>query len=302
MSTEQKGHYGAKKLNKLHDKIGGTTEGGACLTGHHASYSKKKPEHTCNYRYQAYRHSDENGAIKHKLHGYSTRRTAPIPTSAPTGKSGRFPAQYCADLAPPGPGDWDIGGPTTAPIKRKSFRRGAVTVPKGMNFTQDTWPYWNNAHHIIPKGTLKERITQESNLVSDLIQQCLLEAKYNINQKINMVLLPQDREVANVLKIPRHLQLDHTDGGVAKAIGNHQVYNDMVLDAKRGLNSIVKDYAKICQDAIDKASRARKPEHKTPKAQLSKKKLENLSKRLLKWILPSKPGFSLDANAKAAGL
>lgn len=298
MSTEQKGHYGTKKLNKLHKKVA-KTEDGACLTGHHASYAKKKGEHSCNYRYQAYRHSDENAAIKNRLHRYKTTLTARIKTSAPTGSNGRFPSHYCSELEPPGPGDWHIGGPTTAPIKRKNFKRRAVTVPKTMNFTQDTWPYWNNAHHIIPKGTLKARITEEDAVVSNLIQQCLLEVPYNINHKINMVLMPQDLEVANILGVPRHLQLAHKDGGVKVAIGNHPEYNKMVLEAERGLNSIVKDYAKICKDAIKKAKRTT---HKIPKAQLSKKKLENLSKRLLKGILtPTKAGISLDAKANAGG-
>lgn len=298
MSTEQKGHYATKKLSGLHKKVADTTEGGACLTGHQASFKNKNGKCTCNYRYQGYEYSKSNGAIKNKLHGYSTKLRSNVATSAPMGKNGRFPAHYCAQLAPPRKNDWHIGGPDQD-ITRKNFKQRSVPVKKGMNFTQDTWPYWNNAHHIIPKGTLKERITEEDAVVSDLIQQCLLEAKYNINHKINVVLLPQDLEVANILGIPRHLQLQHADGSVSIAIGNHPVYNKMVLDAKRGLDTIVQDFAKICKDAITKA----KKKHKVPKAQLSKKKLENLSKRLLKWILaPTKAGVSIDARAKKAGM
>jgi hypothetical protein len=302
MSTEQKGHYATKKLKGLHTKVDGTTEGGACLTGHHASFKDFRGKCTCNYRYQAYEHSNSNGAIKSKLHGYNKKSlTAAISTSAPMGKSGRFPSHYCATLQPPGPGDWNIGGPPSD-ITRRRFGKGVryVTIPATKNFTQDTWPYWNNAHHIIPKGTLKDRITQEKDKgVSDLIQQCLLEAKYNINYKINMVLLPQDMEVANILGVPRHLQLQHADGGVRVAVGNHPVYNEMVLKAKTGLEKIVAEYAKICKDAITKAN---KTKHKIPKAQLSKKKLEKLSRDLLAWILtPTKAGISLDARANKGG-
>jgi hypothetical protein len=299
MSTEQKGHYGANALNKLHGKVGDTTEGGACLTGHQASFRGKTGQCTCNYRYQGYEHAKENSAIKDKLHSYTTARTTPVPTSAPTGENGLFPGRYCATLAPPGPGDWDITGPTSAPISRGSFRRGAVTVPLGMNFTQDTWPYWNNAHHLIPKGTLKESITKEDTDnpgVSDLIQQCLLEAKYNINHKVNMLLMPQDLEVANMLGMPRHLQLQEKDGSVQIAVGNHPVYNEYVSKAEGGLNKIVQDYAKICKDAI---ADAKKNEHPLPKAELDKKKLEALSEQLLKFILGGGAVGSLDALAKA---
>jgi hypothetical protein len=296
MSTEQAGHYGTKALNKLHDKIPNVTEGGACLTGHQASFKAKNGKCTCNYRYQGYEHADSNSAIKNKLHSYPTTRTENVPTSAPKREDdSRYPGRYCAELAPPRPGDWDIGGPKTAPLSRGSFRRGTITVPLTMNFTQDTWPYWNNAHHIIPKGTLKEEITkQDEEGVSDLIQQCLLEAKYNINHKINMLLMPQDREVANLLGMPRHLQLQHDDGGVEIAIGNHPVWNQYVGDVENGLKKIVRDYAKICKDAID----AKKKKHPLPKPELDKKKLEALSERLLKFILEGGPG-SLDAIAKA---
>lgn len=298
MSTEQKGHYATKKLKGLHVKVGDATEGGACLTGHHASYSKKRGACTCNYRYQAYKQAESNGAIKNKLHSYSTKLRSPIATSAPKGKNGRFPSHYCTSISPPGPRDWHLGGPPKD-ITRKNFRSRSVPVKATMNFTQDTWPYWNNAHHIIPKGTLKDRITEEDAAVSDLIQQCLLEAKYNINHKINMLLMPQDLEVARILGMPRHLQLQHTDGGVSVAIGNHPEYNQEVRDVARGLDSIVKDYAKICKDAITKA----KKKHKIPKAQLSKKKLEALSRRVLKWLLaPTKAGISIDSKAHNVGL
>jgi hypothetical protein len=295
MSSGQKGHYGVSTLDKLHDKIPDTTEGGACLTGHHASFKMKSGKCTCNYRYQGYEHADQNGAIKKKLHSYPTTRTDNVKTSAPMGENGQFPGRYCAELAPPRPGDWDIGGPTTAPISRDSFRRGRVTVPLGMNFTQDTWPYWNNVHHVIPKGTLKEEITKQDAVVSDLIQQCLLKAKYNINHKINMLIMPQDLQVANMLGMPRHLQLQHDDGGVEVAIGNHPVWNQYVVDVENGLKTIIDDYAKICKDAI---ADAEKNQHPLPNAELDKKKLEALSERLLKFILEGGPG-SLDAIAKA---
>jgi hypothetical protein len=289
----QKGHYGRKGLNKLHDKVNGV-DNGACLTGHQANFKDHKPKVSCNYRYQGYEHANTNGSIKRRLHSYTTRRQKKVETSAPTGKNGRYPARYCTDIAPPRKRDWHLDGPDSD-IKRGSFANAPVTVKAGKNFTQDTWPYWNNAHHLIPKGTLKARILQEDVKVSNLIQQCLLEAKYNINFKINMLLLPQDREVAKILNIPRHLQLTHPDGSVKIEVANHPVYNQLALEVDDGLNDIIKSYATTCKNALKKVAGT----HNKPNAKLDKTKLEDLSDVLLKMILRWKGPLSLDAKAKA---
>ena len=290
---EQKGHYGRKGLNKLHKKLDGQAkDAGACLTGHDANFKNYKPEKSCNYRFQAYKHALSNGAIKRRLHSYSTRGTADIQTSAPTGgKHGRYPARYATEIPPPQKRDWHLDG-SDRDIKRSAIAGGPITVPKKKNFSQDTWPYWNNAHHLIPKGTLKARILDEAKdvKVSNLIQQCLLEAKYNINYEVNMLLLPQDREVAKLLNLPRHLQLEHRDGGVRVEVANHPVYNKKALEVKDGLNDIIEAYATKCKNAIKK-------DHKNPNAKLDKSKLEALSRKLLRMILRWKAKYSLDANA-----
>ena len=46
MSTGNKGHYGATALDALHTKIGGVTEGGACLTGHEPNFRLKQGKST----------------------------------------------------------------------------------------------------------------------------------------------------------------------------------------------------------------------------------------------------------------
>jgi hypothetical protein len=291
----EEGHFGSNKLDKLHKRLEGT-ESGACLTGHEASFKNRSGKFTCNYRYQAYEHADNNGAIKSRLHDYSTRKRKKIATSAPEGGDhGRYPSHYSTLIRPPRKGDWDIGGPVTS-ITRRSIAGERVTIKATMNFTQDTWPYWNNAHHLIPKGTLKARVLEEESRVSDLIQQCLLKAKYNINHKKNMLLLPQDREVARILNLPRHLQLQHADGSVRIEVANHPVYNLMALQIEGGLNTIIKSYAATCKDALTKA---KKKKHRVPKASLDKAKLEKLSKTLLDMILNWSGPQSLDAKAKA---
>lgn len=291
------GHFGPAALDNLHEQHRQSgTENGACLTGHQGSFSKHGNKVTCNYRYQAWEQAQAHGGIKSALHGYPTTLTATVKTSAWK----KIKPEYCTRLPAPRPGDWDITGPVVGPITRKTFSGTKVIIPAGMNFTQESWPYWNNAHHLIPKGTLKAKITEQPVRVSNLIQKALLTAQYNINHKLNMLLMPQDKRVADLLGLPRHIQLRDKDApGLAPICGNHPVWNEMTCTIRGGLNSIIKGYKKICDDAID----AVKGTHKVPKVTLDKNKLENLSKRLLAMILSAQgaghidEGQSLDALA-----
>jgi hypothetical protein len=141
------------------------------------------------------------------------------------------------------------------------------------------WPYWNNAHHLIPKGTLKASINEVGEEDSDLrefIVGGLLNAKYNVNHWINVVILPMDREVGRLLKLPRHLILeDETvlDGKTEKF--DHTAYGDLV---KKKLDSIMKGFKdKFKPDDPNKCEA-----WKT--AKLSKTKLVNLSKKCFRSI------------------
>lgn len=288
----QKGHFGAKRLNKLHKKVK-KTEDGACLTGHQPSFEKKAESKkvTCNYRYQGFEQAKSHRGIKWRLHSYRTTLTAPIRTALKVA-----PPRYCVWLDPPGPGDWDLDGPTKGPIVRKNKSGRKVTIPKGMNFSQDTWPYWNNAHHLIPKGTLKEVISNEPSPINNLIQQGLLTALYNVNHKKNMLLMPQDMEVAKELSMPRHIQLkEGDDTSISAQVFNHPEYNTMV---SVGLDKVMTSYRK----SADNANKRKKKPHEVPNVRLSKKKLETLSKNLLRWVLAwgkDGKGSSLDSKSKA---
>ncbi|ATB45388.1 AHH domain-containing protein [Corallococcus macrosporus] len=302
MSKKKKdtGHFGDAELNDLHLIVKNTTEGGACLTGHTGDFSDFKNKVSCNYRYQAYEQADTHGEIKERLHRYNEhppeRR---LQTSAyRANKGGMTPDRYCAHLDIPEPGDWDIGGPRRA-IKRKTFAKGKVRIPAGYNFTQDTWPYWNNAHHLIPKGTLDSVIQEQEAKVSNMIQKALLKAKYNINHKKNMLMIPQDREVAALLNLPRHIQLKDDDTkSLPASCTNHPIYNLLVSEMTDGLSSIVDDYKKICVQAADRE------EHEIPDVELDKARLERLSTKLLEIILswgrPEGAGPSLDKKANKA--
>lgn len=304
--SEKKGHFGSKALGELHKDVK-DLDNGACLTGHKSSFTRFRNKTSCNYRYQAYEQALSEPRIKNQLESYKSKSiTGPIKTSAYETKSGKMsPSYYCAVLQPPQAGDWDIKGPNRI-IARSNFNKNAVRIPENHNFTQDTWPYWNNAHHIIPKGTLKAMILA-ARPVEELIQQALLQAKYNVNYKLNMLLMPQDREVARLLGLPRHLQLREDDApGLSDACTNHPIYNDMV---ESKLTPVINAYKEDCAKAQKKATG-----HKVPKVELDKTRLENVSKSLLDWILgspaeaktsrgrkrrqPSSGGESLDERAR----
>jgi hypothetical protein len=218
-----------------------------------------------------------------------------VKTSAYKANSGKWaPAHYCGTLPVPGVGDWDLTGPDKDIFRGKFGQRGRGNKIKAkMNFSQDTWPYWNNAHHLIPKGTLKAKIVAEGTRVSEVMQKALLLAKYNVNHKVNMLFLPQDKEVARILTLTRHIQLKERDvPGTQSICTDHPIYNRLVEDQ---LVAIIQEYKTICDQEIAKA----KP-HKIPDAEVNKKQLERLSRRLLKMILAwgeVAEGASLDALA-----
>ncbi len=129
-------------------------------------------------------------------------------------------------------------------------------------------------------------------LVEKIMQQGLLQAHYNINHKINMLFLPQDKEVGKILDMPRHIQLKEDDGDVAQSCTNHSVYNEMVKTMENGLKKIIKEYRKVIEKAqTDNAC-------ETPDFKLDKSKLEKLSRKLLKLILNWEGGRSLDSFSK----
>ncbi|RKH21516.1 hypothetical protein D7X74_01090 [Corallococcus sp. CA047B] len=284
------GHLADVELEDLHKqhRQKSTTEGGACLTGHEATFRKKKNKVTCNYRYQAYEQAGSESKIKGRLHDYASR-TTPVETSIyRTNADGWAPAYYALELPTPAPGDWDVGGPLK-PVMRKSIHGKTITIPAGMNFSQDTWPYWNNAHHLIPKGLFNTLISEQPDNVPNVMRKSLMMVKYNINHKINMFMLPQDKEVARILGLARHIQLKEGDGA-PEICTDHPIYNRLVEDT---LTGIVKDYKAICDGA--------KPEgHKIPDADLDKTKLEDLSEHLMNQIIEwgqIEPGASLDKHA-----
>jgi hypothetical protein len=311
------GHFGSASLDELHDKNvqETTTEGGACLTGHLYDFAEKKNQKTCNYRYQAYEQAKAETRIRNRLHSYERKLPQVhhedgqlllfITTSVfKSKKRGLWPACLSVYMPLPRVPDWHLGGPATAILRERIDKKTTDNVIQpGMNFTNMRWPYWNNAHHLISKGRFKATIIGHGAVMSELIQTALLKAKYNINHKLNMLLIPMDKEVAAILGFLRHLQLGHDDAPVRKEKRAHRIYDKMVIGMeKSGLNRIIGNYASILTDV--EAQREKDKDHDVPDAELDKKKLERLSAILLDWILDEgavSQGDSLDATAHALG-
>ena len=299
--ADKDGHFGSATLDEYHKKIDGDTEGGACLKGHIYNFAKKNNKSSCNYRYQCYEQSSKNADIKKYLHSYNqkldllkAKHPSGIATSAyETEKNDKGedmnPWRYCCSIPVPEEGDWDVGddGPKKE-VKRGSFSGEEKSIDKGMNFTQDTWPYWNNAHHIIPKGTLKGMITKQGGDLVDLIQLGLLKAKYNINYKKNMIFLPQDKEVGVILELPRHIQLKEDDDLSIRAnCTSHPEYDDLIIEF---LGEEFDEIAKKVRDS--KAGICESPDF-----ELFKDDLEDFSLQMLDWILTWEEGTSLDSTS-----
>lgn len=271
----------------LHKSIRNAYEGGACLA-EHAPECQGHKKNSCNYRWQGVkvtlaRHKDvfhdRSDALVPRGQQGEQLTTSAYPTKADPNKI--YPGHYATKVNLPAyAGDWHIDGPKRPGGKPKLKSAGGKDIANGKNFTADTWPYWNNAHHLIPKGMFGSTISQSA--FSEVIRRALLEATYNIHHQENMLLMPQDERVADALNLPRHLALEG-DGKL-----DHPKYNKLV---KSRLDQTLLDFEKACQP----------PEgvkHEDFKVSLAKKKLEELSSDCRETIIeegPSMPGAPIDS-------
>lgn len=142
-----------------------------------------------------------------------------------TKEYGVFPPGYADALfmkKKPQKGDWDPG--------------------KGENFQHFIKPYWHNAHHLVPNGALKNAINKTGDddwRLPELIKAGLLKGNYNLNGQVNMIILPQEKNVAAALELPRHLKGDESIGGDPPEFYSHSDYSNSVEDA---LEDVINDY------------------------------------------------------------
>lgn len=263
-----------------HEPTKGGTENGACLFHWEAGFPRPGKETSCFYRWQGFK--ETRPEIKKIYENYPLAKeqaqvaergigSGRLKTSCPAGGT------YGTELKMPAEkGDWDLGGP------HRPLRRGRRFITPTRNFTKASWPYWNNAHHLIPKGLFARTMMDiKPGYIRELVVAGLFRAPYNINHMHNILFLPMDKEVGMLLQLPRHLTRDEgceTDD--PNPCFNHERYNGEV---KGGLTRAIKEFKKAAADA----RKAAKPGEKCDVVKafkLSKDKLEIASKACVRAI------------------
>lgn len=244
MSDEHKFFDG---YDGVHYSAPNSTSGGKCLTGHETPYKYN----SCSYRWQ--------GLVQARAHK-SIYNRPDIDKSCHIGGKTQWDSQvikYLKKLDQAGPNGeksvWktsvksglitnrvDLTDPITfTPPDTKRYkeieevRRANLTF---LNFTRADIPYANQVHHVLPNSALKRAISSLKG-IEDVVAKDLMEAKYNINYKINMLILPSADKPSMALGLPKHLG-DHPgytgriQGEVNRAFKPYQQMMDKVKDKK----------------------------------------------------------------------
>lgn len=124
---------------------------------------------------------------------------------------------------------WKHAGTTEPKSKAVDPANSAWHLDKGSNFTDSKTPWWNNTHHAIACGELKDAFPQESE------QRLIVKMKWNINMMPNVIILPKQYVVARILKLPTHVPPD----GAA----NHDKYSAKLGNGLNGMKGKLKQNA-----------------------------------------------------------
>lgn len=271
-------HFGLSEYEDLHLNPVNGTENGACLNGRCCSSYNTI---TCSYRYQglkeaeSYKHIYNDPEIDERYHlgGTDTRgRVVAAISNAGVRRVIPVNAKVAIDIA--GEQEYDRPVPTIKAAgprhgeKYKHYRDDAILKAKKfrfLNFTVGSVPYQNQVHHVLNHSSLREGIKSFKN-IPDVIAQGLLEEKYNINYKKNMVILPTSDKISEETGLPVH--------------GGHPNYNMKIL---REVTKALKGYKSINKQAG-------KEDHPKPDPVPVKGRLKYISQTWYKKIMDTVPG------------
>ncbi|MDZ7591859.1 MAG: AHH domain-containing protein [Rubrivivax sp.] len=208
-------HSYFKESNKLHDSVG-SFDGGACLNGHLSRWVERD---SCSYRWQGIKRAKERA----ELYNIPSERSWWLDESGfrwlsaesvAKGRSGKILKTIAEGI-------------------KKGMLKRKVEV---RNFTNGFLPYSNQVHHVLPNSALRKGIEgatgSKANLIKD-ITDGLLEEPYNINFKINMLILPEGKRESVILGLPTHCG-DHP-GYTAKVMASVKAaMQPYALAAKKG--------------------------------------------------------------------
>ncbi len=222
MAKKKKGSKGThsffRETYSEHNPVGDYA-GGACLTGHHSAWKEKW---SCSYRWQGIQNAKDKNE---KVYNHDENPDWHLDAVAP--KVWRWiPVKSIAA------GRAGLIVQSIAEGIKKGKKKRQV---QAKNFTTGYTPYTNQVHHVVPNNVLKKAILdvteKKVTLVKDLVDG-LLAAKYNINFKVNMLILPTLDKVCCILGLPKHL-------------GSHPTYDKNI---KSRVNKAVQGYAADIDD------------------------------------------------------
>lgn len=237
-------HAFDSKFIKGHNKTGGT-EGGACLNRHISGVTAS----SCSHRWQAWNRAKDSDSSWYEVYSeiqVKNLRTLPGWSRVSNGD------------------DWSL-------THGKNFQKKCRD------------PYHHNGHHILPNavlnGCLEEASKDGGPQLKILVRAGLLKAKYNLNHKNNMIILPLNRRVGWALDLPIHLAKD------ARA---HEEYSAAVRER---VSTVIQEYANALK------SGAKPEEHEPSPADFSRASLEDISEGMRDAIRAwgkKKPGAPVD--------
>jgi hypothetical protein len=167
-------------------------EDGACVCRHD---SNRKPG--CNYARNGF---DVTKASRRPDYNSPTRFPASKADAVAqelrvVGKKHKQVSSPYPQPAEPGRAEslWNVGA--KADGKNENFK------PRGVGYH---YPYLHNWHHMIANAMLVKHLVLKNKPEPYILLEVLMAGKYNINGERNIVLLPQQRRVGEVIRWPIH--------------------------------------------------------------------------------------------------
>lgn len=240
---------------------------GKCLNRDHSVAPSSDSRSSCSHRWQAYEQmaSEADYYAWPKYKPLADRASETINVWAPG------IAWYARRSLPkPVANEWDYGN---------SCKRRVWFIVKNVKnfYERSSAPYNHQAHHVIPNGEFSDTITEKFKNVSPRavisVRKGLLKAGYNLNYKINVIMLPMDKLVADTIGLPRHQS--------SWTARSHRAWSELVKSRLEQIFNPVKEQIKA---------------HEKRDYDVARSDLESLSESLRKDILGS-GASTLDALA-----
>ena len=282
MTMSEKYHVDDEGIGKhLEDSSG---DQGACLSRHVNPFNK---DNSCSHRWQGLRAAKKDK----KLYNWPRyKKFTIVELGASDDDKSRTVVRHGQKFRkkdgglrtlpkleiPPGKNRWDIGQSNSI-VRSEGGSAKTITAE---NFTERCEiPYFHNSHHIIPNGVFNECLREFANFEETLLvyiymRKGLLEAKYNINHKKNMFILPMSRIIAKAIRLPRHISgvegLESESDPIEST--DHDQYNTKI---KAKINDVIESYA----SDIDEQA------HTVELGEFSKAQLEEISEEIRKTLI-----------------